>query len=69
MALRCSSSVRRSLLSQLVPLVAEHAALDAAQAANRPTEELKAIGSPFLSSPRISGFQLSFNMGWPDAYD
>lgn len=32
--------------------VAEHAALDAAQAANRHAEELKAIGSPFLSAPQ-----------------
>jgi hypothetical protein len=30
----------------------EHAALDAAQVANWPAEELKAIGSPFLSDPR-----------------
>lgn len=32
--------------------VAQHAALDAAQAANRTSEELKSIGSPFLSAPR-----------------
>lgn len=32
--------------------IAEHAALDAAQAANWPVEELRSISSPFLSEPR-----------------
>jgi hypothetical protein len=32
--------------------ITEHVALDAAQAANRTSEELKSIGSPFLSAPR-----------------
>ena len=33
-------------------LLNEHAALDAAETANRTSEELKSIGSPFLSAPR-----------------